>query len=327
MKIAVVGASAIAEGLVEFLNSLDIEVKGFPDQTKISEGDLEFADWVIEASGYAKHRKQAALQALNVKRRPGSILSTDESIVPRSELIEDMPFDDEFYITHFFLPVKKAPLMELVAPGNADLDTCKMLHAFCADRLGRTVLVSPDLPGFIANRVGLYAMARGVQLALALDLDVDQADKAAIDALGLPRSGVFGLVDLIGLKASADLVDDLCLRLPDDDAFQQCNFKSDPAIQALLALSEREPGSLKFYRRKAKDAPREILDVRTFEYRVVRPGQPDEDAAASFGKSLAADVSTYASNFSNDSKLLPEDVSTALLTGYGWSRELKVQSV
>ena len=326
MKIAIVGASAIAEGLVEFLNSLNIEARGFSDQTKVSNTDLEFADWIIEATGYSKHRKQAVLQALNAKRRPGSILSTDESIVPRSELIEDMPFDDEFYITHFFLPVKKAPLMELVAPGNANTETYKKLHAFCADRLGRTVLVSPDLPGFIANRVGLYAMARGVQLALALDLDVDQADKAAIDALGLPRSGVFGLVDLIGLKASADLVDDLCLRLPDDDAFQQCNFKSDPAIQAILALSEQEPGSLKFYRRKAKDAPREILDIRTFEYRGERPGQPGGDVAANYGKSLAADVITYAGNLSNISKLLPEDISKALLTGYGWSRELNVQS-
>ena len=327
MKIAVVGVSAIAEGLVEFLNSLEIEVKGFPDQTKVTKGDLEFTDWVIEATGYAKHRKQAVLQALNAKRRPGSILSTDESIVPRSELIENMPFDEEFYITHFFLPVKKAPLMELVVPGSVDSDVSKKLHAFCADRLGRTVLVSPDLPGFIANRIGLYAMARGVQLALALHLDVDEADKAAIDVLGLPRSGVFGLVDLIGLKASADLVDDLCLRLPNDDAFQQCNFKSDPAIQAILALSEREPGSLKFYRRKAKDAPREILDVRTFEYRGERPGQPGRGAVASYGKSLAADVSTYASNFAKDSKLLPENVSKALLTGYGWSRELKVLSV
>lgn len=327
MKIAVVGASAIAEGLVDFLSSLDIEVKGFSDQTKVSNGDLEFADWIIEATGYAKHRKMAVLQALNAKRRRGSILSTDESIVPRSELIEDMPFDDEFYITHFFLPVKKALLMELVVPGNANLEVCSKLQAFCADRLGRTVLVSPDLPGFIANRVGLYAMARGVQLALAHDMDVDRADRAAIDALGLPRSGVFGLVDLIGLKASVDLVDDLCLRLPDDDAFQRCNFKSDPAIQAILALSEHEPGSLKFYRRKAKGAPREILDVRTFEYRAERSGHAGGDAATSYGKTLAVDVSTYASNFASDSKLLLEDVSKALLTGYGWSSELKAQSV
>ncbi len=325
MKIAVVGASAIAEGLVELLNSLKIAVRGFSDQTKISKDDLEFADWVIEATGYAKHRKQAVLQDLNAKRRPGSILSTDESVVPRKELIEDMPFDDEFYITHFFLPVKKAPLMELVAPDSADMEVRKKLHDFCADKLGRTVLLSPDLPGFVANRIGLYAMARGVQLALAFDLDVDQADRAAIDALGLPRSGVFGLFDMIGLKASVDLVDDLCLRLPDGDAFQQCSFKSHPTIQTILSLSEREPGSLNFYRRNAKDAPREVLDVRTFEYRVERSGHLGGEVAASYGKSLAADVSTYAGNLANNSQLLPEDISKALLTGYGWSRELKAQ--
>ena len=56
-----------------------------------------------------------------------------------------------------------------------------------------------DTPGFIANRIGGYWMMRGLEEAVRRGVPVEQADAAMGAAAGIPKTGIFGLFDMVGI--------------------------------------------------------------------------------------------------------------------------------
>ena len=77
-----------------------------------------------------------------------------------------------------------------------------------------------DTPGFLGNRVGVYALQVGIVEAMSLGLDLEEADAVMGRPMGIPKTGVFGLYDLIGLDLMRDVVKSLEGALPASDAFQ-----------------------------------------------------------------------------------------------------------
>ena len=80
------------------------------------------------------------------------------------------------------------------APGAADA-----IGRFADLSLGKTVVQCNDTPGFIANRIGGYWMMRGLEEAGRRGVPVEQADAAMGAAAGFPKTGIFGLFDLVGI--------------------------------------------------------------------------------------------------------------------------------
>ena len=91
----------------------------------------------------------------------------------------------------------------------------------CADeRLGKTVVLCRDAPGFIANRLGAMWIDVALAEAVARGLDVELADAAVARAFRSPKTGVFGLLDLVGIDLSLDVTRSLAARLRPDDPLQ-----------------------------------------------------------------------------------------------------------
>ena len=151
---------------------------------------------------------------------PGAVLTSNTSTIPLGELQCDG-------ITHFFNPPRYLRLLEVVGDEHALADVIA-----CADeRLGKTVVLCSDAPGFIANRLGAMWIDVALAEAVARGLDVELADAAVARAFGSPKTGVFGLLDLVGIDLSLDVTRSLAARLAPDDPLH--------AVERPMALMER----------------------------------------------------------------------------------------
>ena len=115
-------------------------------------------------------------------------------------------FQQRFAITHYFNPVRYMRLLELVR-GDATSDEVMLRLADFNDReLGKGVVTCNDTPGFLGNRVGVFALQVGIDEATRLQLPIEEADALMGRPMGIPKTGVFGLYDLIGIDLMADVV-------------------------------------------------------------------------------------------------------------------------
>jgi 3-hydroxyacyl-CoA dehydrogenase len=118
-------------------------------------------------------------------------------------------------------------LLELVRGEFTRDDVISTLHEFIEIKLGKGVVPCSDTPGFLANRVGVFAIQCALHNAFELGLSPTEADAFFGRPLGLPKTGVFGLYDLIGIDLMADVVRSLVSILPEDDAFHKYSAPID----------------------------------------------------------------------------------------------------
>ncbi len=122
-------------------------------------GLLAGADWITEAVVERLDVKRALYRQLDAVRKEGSIVSSNTSTIPLSLLVEGMPeaFREEFAITHFFNPVRYMRLLELVGGEDTRREVLECLERFNEERMGKGIVVCRDTPGFLGNRVGVFA--------------------------------------------------------------------------------------------------------------------------------------------------------------------------
>ena len=125
----------------------------------------------------------------------------------------------DFCITHFFNPVRYMGLLEIVSENINDLKKTNLLKNFCEENLGKGVILCKDTPGFIGNRVGVYAIQVAMTEAIKMKLNIEEADAIFGKPMGIPKTGVFGLYDLIGLDLMNDVLKSFLKELPSSDVF------------------------------------------------------------------------------------------------------------
>lgn len=245
-------------------------------------GRLAECDWIIEAVVERLDIKQALYRSIDGVRRPGTPVSSNTSTIPLSRLVDGMgdAFARDFLITHFFNPPRYMRLLELVASSGTDPDLVRRLSAFVDVKLGKTVVPCHDSPGFIANRLGVYWLQLGVIEALDLGLAVEDADAVMGKPLGIPKTGVFGLLDLVGLDLMPHINASLAGALPQTDPFHAVN-RELPLIRRLIETGYTgRKGKGGFYRLdRASGRGKEALDLATGEYRIARKDEPAEVTA------------------------------------------------
>ena len=105
-------------------------------------------------------------------------------------------------------------LLEIVKNENNDLEKINALQKFCEIELGKGAIVCNDTPRFIGNRDGVYAMQIAMTEAFKMKLTVEEADAVFGRPMGIPKTGVFGLYDLIGIDLMADVLKSFIKELP-----------------------------------------------------------------------------------------------------------------
>ena len=206
-------------------------------------------------------------------RKPGSIVSSNTSTIPLRALSgkQSDAFKADFCITHFFNPPRYMRLLELVSGPDTRSEVTAELAQLCDVRLGKGVVHCKDTPGFIANRIGTYWITCAVNEAIARGVTVEEAD-AAHRPMGIPKTGVFGLVDLVGLDLMPLIAKSLLATLPPDDDFRRI-ARDQPLLTRMIAegrIGRKAKGG--FYR-LGKNRQKEALDLLTGEYQPGRQAQ------------------------------------------------------
>ena len=169
-------------------------------------------------------------------RKENSIISSNTSTIPLKVLSEKMSDKDkkDFCITHFFNPVRYMGLLEIVSEEVInDIKKINFLKIFCEENLGKGVIICKDTPGFLGNRVGVYAMQVAMTEAIKMDLSIEEADAIFGRPMGIPKTGVFGLYDLIGIDLMADVLKSFIKELPTSDVFHEV-AKEIPLVKNLI---------------------------------------------------------------------------------------------
>jgi len=158
-------------------------------------------DWIVEAVVERPDVKQALYARLETLKRPGAAVSSNTSTIPLAKLIEGRSdqFKRDFLITHFFNPPRYMRLIEIVTGPATDAGVAAKVEDFVDRMMGKRIVRAKDTPGFIANRIGVYWLSTAVNAAMDQGLSVEEADQIGGRPMGVPKTGIFGLIDLVGL--------------------------------------------------------------------------------------------------------------------------------
>ncbi len=337
--------SAIAEGAVtRMLKAQPAPLMHKRNAARITTGNLEDdldllaeCDWIIEAIVERLDVKQSLYAKIEAARKPGSAVSSNTSTIPLGELTAGLGerFGADFLITHFFNPPRYMRLLEIVGGPATRPEALSAVADFCDRRLGKGVVRCKDTPGFIANRIGIYWIQTAVLEAIECGIDVEEADAVLGRPLGIPKTGAFGLSDLVGIDLMPHLMESMNATLPPGDALRAV-AEVPPLIERMIADGYTgRKGKGGFYRlnREGGGKVKEALDLGTGAYRPQRPARLESLAAARGGPRallehpdrggryawrVISKVLAYAA------QLVPEiadevpAVDEAMRLGYGW---------
>ncbi|MDR7422662.1 MAG: 3-hydroxybutyryl-CoA dehydrogenase [Armatimonadota bacterium] len=162
--------------------------------------DLAGVDLVVEAVIERMDEKKAVLGALDRIVAPGVVLASNTSSLSITEMAAATRRPDRVVGLHFFNPVPVMPLVEIVRGLATAEEVVAAMREF-AGRLGKTVVVARDTPGFIVNRLlipYLLDAIRVLELGVASREDIDTAITLG---LGHPM-GPLTLLDFVGLDTT-----------------------------------------------------------------------------------------------------------------------------
>ncbi len=228
------------------------------------------ADWIVEAVVERIDIKHNIYEKIFKSRKDGAIVSSNTSSIPIKVLSEKLTDKEkkDFCITHFFNPVRYMGLLEIVKNENNDLNKINSLKNFCEEELGKGAIVCNDTPGFLGNRIGVYAMQVAMTEAFKMKLSIEEADAVFGRPMGVPKTGVFGLYDLIGIDLMADVLKSFIKELPENDPFQPV-AKNIPLINKLIETGYNgRKGKGGFYRMNKNNNQKilEAINLDTGEY-------------------------------------------------------------
>ncbi|WP_313610530.1 fatty acid oxidation complex subunit alpha FadB [Atlantibacter hermannii] len=160
---------------------------------------FERVDVVVEAVVENPKVKKAVLAETEDKIRPDTVLASNTSTIPISELASALKRPENFCGMHFFNPVHRMPLVEVIRGEKTSDDTIAKVVAW-ASKMGKTPIVVNDCPGFFVNRV-LFPYFAGFSQLLRDGADFRQIDKVMEKQFGWPMGPAY-LLDVVGIDTA-----------------------------------------------------------------------------------------------------------------------------
>ena len=366
-KVVVIGSGTMGSGIAAHLCNADVPVTLLDLKTEISEkarerihksrppllidkskinnikvgninedfDTVKDADWIVEAVVERIDIKHDIYSKIFKNRKDGAIVSSNTSSIPIKVLSEKLTENEkkDFCITHFFNPVRYMGLLEIVINENNDLDKINSLKIFCEKELGKGAIVCNDTPGFLGNRIGVYAMQVAMTEAIKMKLSIEEADAVFGRPMGIPKTGVFGLYDLIGIDLMVDVLKSFKKELPGTDDFQNV-AKEIPLITKLIndGYTGRK-GKGGFYRinKSNNDKVLEAINLDTEKYSKskkidLKMDTVDivglinrDDKYGKYSWSVISKIITYASSLVPGITDKFNDIDEAMRLGFNWA--------
>ncbi len=291
-------------------------------------------DWIVEAIVERLDIKQALYAKLEALKRPGTPVSSNTSTIPLGNLVEGRSdqFKADFLITHFFNPPRYMRLVEIVRGEHTDVAVAEKVEDFVDRFMGKRIVRAKDTPGFIANRIGTYWLAIAINAAMDQGLTVEEADQIGGRPMGVPKTGIFGLIDLVGVDLMPLLSKSLSSTLPAGDPYFD-TIRPLPLVDKMIAdgFTGRK-GKGGFYRFDKATRTKLSLDLATGEYRAEAkpaelPGKTGKDLAAlitepgkigTYAWTILGSVLSYAAMLVGEAADDVVAIDDAMKLGYNW---------
>ena len=318
--------------LFERQNVNNIKIGNINDNFNV----VKKADWIVEAVVEKIQIKHQIYERIFKDRKKDSIVSSNTSTIPLKILSEKLSSMDkkDFCITHFFNPVRYMGLLEIVKNKGNDIKKIDYLKNFCEKILGKGVIVCGDTPGFLGNRIGVYAMQVALTEAIKMKLSVEEADSIFGRPMGIPKTGVFALYDLIGIDLMRDVLKSFIKELPKNDVFQDV-AQNIPIIDKLIESGYTgRKGKGGFYRINKQDNNKilEALNLETFSYSPAKKINLNidkvdlkklitrDDKYGEYAWSVLSKIINYSSSLVPAITKEYNDIDEALRLGFNWSK-------
>ena len=338
---------ALAEGAVARMLKADpAPFMDRADAKRIATGNIEDhlnllgdADWIVEAATERVEVKHDVYRRIDSERKTGSIVSSNTSTILWRALTEGMPesFARDFLITHFFNPPRYMRLLEVAAGPATREDAVESVSDFADRALGKSVVRCKDTPGFIANRIGTYWLVAAIGAALEDGITVEEADALLGRPIGVPKTGVFGLIDLVGLDLMPLVGRSLTQSLPADDPLRAIYVEPEIVASMIADGYTGRKGKGGFYRLdpESKKKEKQAIDLRSGEYAAARRPRlasieetggslralldfPDRTGA--YAWKVMSGTLAYAAGLVPEIADDVEAVDRAMRLGYNWKR-------
>ncbi len=168
-------------------------------------GLLADCDWICEAIIELAKPKQQLFAHVEALMKPTAIISSNTSGIPMATLLEGRSekFRRRFLGTHFFNPPRYMHLLEIIPTDDTDPAVIGAMREFAERTLGKGIVIAKDVPGFIANRLGVYGMVGTMRRMMEHGLTIDEVDGLTGAYIGRARSATMRTADLSGLDVLA----------------------------------------------------------------------------------------------------------------------------
>lgn len=316
-----------------------IELGNFSDDMP----KISTSDWIIEVVVENLEIKKKVYEQVEQYRKPGTLVSSNTSGIPIHLMTEGRSedFKKHFCGTHFFNPPRYLKLLEIIPTPFTDAEVISFLMHFGDLHLGKTTVQCKDTPAFIANRIGVYGIAKVLDTMNKLGLNVDEVDRLTGTVIGRPKSATFRTTDLVGLDTMIKVAANLHQGLKEDEdrevfklpeyvaTMEQKKWLGDKTGQGFYKKTKNNKGETEIltldlgtleYQPKVKakfatlDAGKAAQDLKQ-RYRILLAGK---DKAGEFYRESFFSLFRYVSN------RIPEiadelyKIDDAICAGFGW---------
>ena len=292
---------------------------------------------VIEAVAENMSIKKELLQSVASHISEDCWITSNTSGLSVNELSKNIPlsFQDKFCGTHFFNPPRYLPLVEIIYTDKTDRDAAENLINFFISQLGKNIVVAPDRPNFIANKVAIFSMISTIQNALKFDIELEIVDQLTGKPLSRAKSATLRTADIVGL----DILSNAAKTSSSDqqDPWRH-EIKMPVFIQQLISegslgqktgkgiYEKRSDGIYVFdiktnmYRASDRKAPKPLIDLlESKDYKkIFTELSTSDDKYYQFLWSCFVDLFTYASWACESLETTTKSVDMALKLGFGW---------
>lgn len=196
-----------------------------PERVKLGnlEDDLDAirnADWVIEVIIEQLGPKQALMEKIESRRKPGSIITSNTSGIPINAIGAGRSdeFRQHLLGTHFFNPPRYLKLLEIIPTKDTLPEVVDTMVEFAETVLGKSTVICKDTPNFIGNRIGSFVGQYRMIAAIDNQYTVEEVDALTGPIIGLPKSGTFRLSDIVGNDIAGHVSANLYDLVPNDES-------------------------------------------------------------------------------------------------------------
>ncbi|WP_069385135.1 fatty acid oxidation complex subunit alpha FadB [Halomonas caseinilytica] len=233
----------------------------------LSYGDFANVDLVVEAVVENPKVKGAVLAEVEENVSEDTILTSNTSTISITRLAENLKRPENFCGMHFFNPVHRMPLVEVIR-GEKTGDGAVAATVAYARKMGKTPIVVNDCPGFLVNRV-LFPYFGGFSQLMAAGADFQRVDKV-MEKFGWPMGPAY-LLDVVGMDTAVHAGEVMAEGFPDrmgglGGAGEEGQGKS--AIQVMFdndRLGQKNAKGFYAYEEDKKGKPKKVSDEAAIE--------------------------------------------------------------